>query len=65
MGENERYCRDSGGHETGPTVQTAQMLMVKKQHEMEMSMISMLTEALENAPAPAPAGMGANVDKRA
>lgn len=47
------------------TVQTAQMLMVKKQHEMEMSMISMLTEALENAPAPAPAGMGANVDKRA
>ncbi|MAN77076.1 MAG: hypothetical protein CML24_07745, partial [Rhizobiales bacterium] len=47
------------------TVQTAQMLMVKKQHEMEMSMISMLTEAVENAPAPAPAGMGANVDKRA
>ncbi|AEQ52983.1 YjfB family protein [Pelagibacterium halotolerans] len=47
------------------TVQTAQMLMVKKQHEMEMSMISMLTEAVENTPAPAPAGMGANVDKRA
>lgn len=45
--------------------QTAQMLMVKKQHEMEISMIAMLTEAVENAPAPAPAGMGANVDKRA
>jgi len=47
------------------TVQTAQMLMVKKQHEMEMSMISMLTEAVENAPAPAPAGMGTKVDKLA
>ncbi|MBN14763.1 MAG: hypothetical protein CMJ15_06020 [Pelagibacterium sp.] len=47
------------------TVQTAQMLMVKKQHEMEMSMISMLTEAVENAPAPAPAGMGTRVDKQA
>ena len=47
------------------TVQTAQMLMVKKQHEMEMSMISMLTEAVENAPALAPAGMGTRVDKRA
>lgn len=47
------------------TVQTAQLLMVKKNHEMEMSLISMLAEAVENAPAPAPAGMGAHVDKRA
>jgi hypothetical protein len=47
------------------TVQTAQMLMVKKQHEMEMSMISMLAEAVENVAAPAPAGMGAKVDKSA
>ncbi|WP_417583692.1 putative motility protein [Pelagibacterium sp.] len=47
------------------TVQTAQMLMVKQQHEMEMSLVSMLTEAVESAPAPAPAGMGAMVDKRA
>ena len=47
------------------TVQTAQLLMVKKTHEMEMSLISMLAEAVDNAPAPSPAGMGAHVDKRA
>lgn len=47
------------------TQHMAQILMVKKQHEMDMSLIAMLTEAVENAPAPAPAGMGTMVDKRA
>lgn len=41
----------------------AQILMVKKQHEMDMSLIAMLTEAVESAPAPE--GMGLMVDKRA
>ncbi|WP_196260678.1 hypothetical protein [Pelagibacterium limicola] len=41
----------------------AQIAMVKKQHEMEMSLINMLTEAVENAPRPD--GTGAVVNKSA
>lgn len=51
--------------QTAQTQHRAQLLMVKKQHEMEMNLISMLTQAVENAPAPAPAGMGVRVDKSA
>lgn len=47
------------------TVQTAQLLMVKQQHQMEMSLVAMLTDAVESVPPPAPAGMGTAVDKRA
>lgn len=47
------------------TVHTAQILMVKKQHEMEMSLINMLTQAVEAAKPPVPSGMGAVVDKHA
>lgn len=45
------------------TVHLAQIAMVKKQHEMDMSLISMLTDAVQSAPAPE--GMGTRVDKRA
>ncbi len=47
------------------TRHVAQLLMVKKQHEMETNLVSMLTEAVEAARPPAPAGMGAVVDKSA
>jgi hypothetical protein len=40
-----------------------QIAMVKKQHEMEMSLINMLTEAVENAPRPD--GTGTVVNKSA
>lgn len=53
------------GMQMAQTRHTAQILMVKKQHEMEMRLISMLTQATENTPAPAPSGMGARVDKSA
>lgn len=42
---------------------SAQIAIVKTQHEMEMSLISMLTEVAESAPAPQ--GMGTRVDRRA
>ena len=41
---------------------SAQLLMVKTQHEMEMSLVAMLDKAVRP---PAPAGMGAVVDKSA
>lgn len=47
------------------TRHTAQILMVKQQHQMEMNLVDMLTQAVESAPAPAPAGMGTRVDKSA
>ena len=47
------------------TQNTMQIMMTKKSHEMEMSLINMLTEAIENVPAPAPQGMGTQVDKSA
>lgn len=45
------------------TRHTAQILMVKQQHQMEQNLVDMLTQAVENAPAPA--GMGTRVDKSA
>lgn len=47
----------------GQTRHLMQMAMVKKQHEMEMDLINMLTQAVENAPAPE--GTGTRVDKSA
>lgn len=43
--------------------QQAQMSMIKQQHEMQMSLISMLTEAVESAPVPE--GVGGVVDRTA
>ncbi len=45
------------------TQQAAQMAILKKNHEMEMSLVNMLAEAVR--PPPAPAGQGLVVDKRA
>lgn len=45
------------------TLHSAQIAIVKKQHEMEMSLINMLTAAVENAPRPD--GTGAVVNKTA
>jgi hypothetical protein len=47
------------------TLHTAQIAMVKKQHEMDMSLINMLAQAVDNVPPPAPDGMGTRVDKSA
>ena len=47
------------------TQQSAQLLMVKQNHQMEQNMINMLTQAVESAKAPAPAGMGGQIDKSA
>ncbi len=47
------------------TLHMAQIAMVKKQHEMDLSLVSMLAQAVDSAPAPAPAGMGTRVDKSA
>lgn len=47
----------------GQTQHLMQIAMVKKQHEMEMSLINMLTEAVENAPRPD--GTGTLVNKSA
>ncbi|WP_029042325.1 putative motility protein [Cucumibacter marinus] len=47
------------------TQQTAQMLMTKKNHEMEQQLVDMITQSAENLKAmPAP-GTGARVDKSA
>lgn len=46
------------------TQHTAQLLMLKKQHEMDMSLLNMLAEAVQAA-APAPEGTGLVVDKSA
>ncbi len=45
------------------TQQAAQMAMIKKNHEMEMSLINMLADVAKSAPAPS--GQGLVVDKRA
>ena len=47
------------------TQQSAQLLMVRQNHQMEQNMINMLTQAIESAKAPAPAGMGGQIDKSA
>lgn len=47
------------------TQQTAQILMLKKQHEMQQSLVNMLSESVEAAKPPAPSGQGAVVDKSA
>jgi hypothetical protein len=45
------------------TQQAAQMAIIKKNHEMEMGLVNMIAEAARSAPAPA--GQGLVVDKRA
>lgn len=45
------------------TQQAAQMAIIKKNHEMEMGLVTMLTEVARSAPAPS--GQGLVVDKRA
>ncbi|MCD7061302.1 putative motility protein [Pelagibacterium xiamenense] len=47
------------------TQHTAQILMLKKQHEMQQSMIDMLAQSVEAAKPPAPSGQGTVVDKSA
>ena len=45
------------------TQQAAQMAIIKKNHEMEMSLVNMVAEVAKSAPAPS--GQGLVVDKRA
>lgn len=45
------------------TQQAAQMAMIRKNHEMEMSLVNMIADVAKSAPAPA--GQGLVVDKRA
>jgi hypothetical protein len=45
------------------TQQLVQIAVMKKSHEMEMSMVNMLDQAVRSAPAPQ--GQGTRVDKRA
>ena len=45
------------------TQQLVQIAVVKKAHEMEMTLVNMLDQAVRSAPAPA--GQGNVVDKRA
>jgi hypothetical protein len=45
------------------TQQLVQIAVVKKAHEMEMSLVNMLDQTVRSAPAPA--GQGTIVDKRA
>ena len=45
------------------TQQAAQMAILRKNHEMEMSLVNMVAEAVRSAPAPT--GQGLVVDKRA
>jgi hypothetical protein len=47
----------------GATQQAAQFAMVRKNHQMQMSLVDMLDQAVRSAPAPA--GQGLVVDKRA
>jgi len=47
---------------TAATHQSLEVAMVKKAHEMEMNLVSMLEAAVK---APAPAGQGLLVDKSA
>lgn len=43
------------------TQNAMQIALLKKQHEMEMSVVNLLAEAVQ---APPPAGMGTIIDKR-
>jgi hypothetical protein len=45
------------------TQQSASMAIMKKNHEMEMSLVNMIAEVARSAPAPS--GQGLVVDKRA
>jgi hypothetical protein len=45
------------------TQQAAQIAILKKSHEMEMSLINMIAEVAQSAPPPS--GQGLVVDKRA
>lgn len=45
------------------TQQAAQMAIIKKNHEMEMSLATLIADVAKSAPAPA--GQGLVVDKRA
>ncbi len=45
------------------TQQAAQMAILRKSHEMELSLVAMLAEAAK--PAPPPAGTGRVVDRHA
>lgn len=45
------------------TQQAAQMAFLKRDHEMQMSIVNMVAEVARSAPAPA--GQGLVVDKRA
>lgn len=47
----------------GKTQTLAQIAVIKKSHEMEMALVDMIDRA--SRPAPAPAGQGLIVDKRA
>ncbi|WP_404401648.1 putative motility protein [Pelagibacterium halotolerans] len=47
------------------TKHTAQVLMLKKEHEMQQSMIDMLAQSVEATKPPAPSGQGRVVDKSA
>jgi hypothetical protein len=47
----------------GATQQSAAMAIMKKNHEMEMSLVNMVAEIAKSAPAPA--GQGLVVDRRA
>lgn len=43
----------------------AQIAVMRKQHEMEMAVVSLIDEVSSKAPGPAPEGTGRFVDKRA
>ncbi len=45
------------------TQQTAQMKMLKAEHDMQAQLITMLSEVAKNAPVPE--GVGGNIDKSA
>jgi hypothetical protein len=47
----------------GAAQQSASMAIMKKNHEMEMSLVNMVAEIAKSAPAPS--GQGLVVDKRA
>jgi hypothetical protein len=48
--------------EKSATLQSASMSMLKKQHEMEMSLVNMIEQVAKSAPPP---GQGTVVDKSA
>jgi hypothetical protein len=47
----------------GATQQAASMAILKKNHEMEMSLVNMVAEVVKSAPAPK--GLGLVVDRHA